>query len=159
MLELWGMQSIPSLSSLPSSPWSREVAPDMVLFIGHIELNCVLLLSWIVWNRYVLTFKLCTYVKLNWMNWNCFCMLNWIVWNRTVFDIETVLMLFWIEIELFICLKIDLLNWIAWNKAVLIFKLRSHAKVSCLKWICFCMLHWIVWNRTFFDIETVFMLN
>ena len=28
-------------------------------------------------------------------------MLNWIVWNGTVFDIETVLTLNWIDIELF----------------------------------------------------------
>ena len=31
MLELWGMQSIPSLLSLPGPLWTDEVAPDRVL--------------------------------------------------------------------------------------------------------------------------------
>ena len=41
------------------------IAPDRVLSMGEIELNSVLLLSWIVWNRTVLTFKLRNYAKLN----------------------------------------------------------------------------------------------
>ena len=45
ILELWGMQSIPSLSSLPGPLWPRVVAPDRVLLMGQIELNCVLLLN------------------------------------------------------------------------------------------------------------------
>ena len=44
-------------------------------------------------------------IELNWV-----LMLNWIVWNRTIFDPETVYLclteLF--EIEMFICIKIDL---------------------------------------------------
>ena len=40
-LELWGMQSTPSLRLLPGSPWLGVVAPDRVLSIGQIELNCV----------------------------------------------------------------------------------------------------------------------
>ena len=40
MLELWGMQSTPSLSSLPGSVWPGMVAPDRVLSMGQIELNC-----------------------------------------------------------------------------------------------------------------------
>ena len=39
MPELWGMQSIPSLTSLPSPLWPGVVVPDIVLFIGQIELN------------------------------------------------------------------------------------------------------------------------
>ena len=38
MLEHSGMRSAPLLPSLPSLLWSRAVAPDKVLFIGHIEL-------------------------------------------------------------------------------------------------------------------------
>ena len=58
--------------------------------MGQIELNYVLILRWIPWNRTVL-------------HLNCVLMLNWIVWNGTIFDIETVYIgltkLF--EIELF----------------------------------------------------------
>ena len=39
MLELWGMQSAPSLTSFPGPLWLRMVAPDRVLSIGQIEVN------------------------------------------------------------------------------------------------------------------------
>ena len=38
MLELWGMQSTPSLPLIPGPLWPRVVAPDRVLSIGQIEL-------------------------------------------------------------------------------------------------------------------------
>ena len=66
MLELRGMQSTPSLPSLPSPLWSRMVAPDRALSMGLIELNCILMLNWIIWNGTV--------------------SLNWIALNRNVFD-------------------------------------------------------------------------
>ena len=72
ILELWGMQSIPSLPLLPGPLWPRVVAPFRILSMGQIDLNCVLMLSEIAWNRTVLTFKLVL-------------MLNWIEWNGTVF--------------------------------------------------------------------------
>ena len=81
MLELWGMRSIPSLPSLPAPLWPCVVAPDRVLSMGQIEINCVFIVNWITWNRTVLTFKLHTYAKLNCLKWNFFSMLNWIVWN------------------------------------------------------------------------------
>ena len=62
-LERWGMRSIPSLPSLPGPLWPRFVAPDRVLSMGEIELNCVFMLNWIAWNRTVLTFKLRTNAK------------------------------------------------------------------------------------------------
>ena len=40
LLELWGMQSTPSLPSLPDPLWPGLVAPDRVLSMGQIELNC-----------------------------------------------------------------------------------------------------------------------
>ena len=113
MLELWGMRSTFSLLSLPFPFWSRVVAPDRVLSMGQIELNSVLVLNWIAWNRNVFTFKLHTYVKLNCLKWNCFCMLNWNVWNRTVFDIETVLTLTWLVWN-----RTVWINWVAWNRNV-----------------------------------------
>ena len=42
MLELWRMQSTPSL---PGPLWPGMVAPDRVLSMGQIELNCVLMLK------------------------------------------------------------------------------------------------------------------
>ena len=45
MLELWGMQSTLSLPSLPGPLWSGVVAPDRVLSMGQIKLNCVLMLN------------------------------------------------------------------------------------------------------------------
>ena len=45
MLELWGMWSTPSLSLLPRSFWPRVMAPDRVLPVVQIELNCLLMLN------------------------------------------------------------------------------------------------------------------
>ena len=45
MLELWGMWSTPLLPSPPRSLLPGFVAPDRFLFMGQIELNCVLMLN------------------------------------------------------------------------------------------------------------------
>ena len=50
MLELNGKQSTPLLPSLPGPHLPGMVAPDRALFMGQIELNCVITLNWIVWN-------------------------------------------------------------------------------------------------------------
>ena len=73
ILELWGMQSTPSLPLFPGPLWPGEVAPDRVLDMGQIELKCILMLNWIIWNR--TEFFL---IKLFW--------LDWIAWNRKVSD-------------------------------------------------------------------------
>ena len=57
MLEPWGMRSNTLLSSLLGPLWLGVTAPDRVLSMGQIELNSVLMLNWIVWNRTVLTFN------------------------------------------------------------------------------------------------------
>ena len=57
MLELREMHSTPSLPLLPDPLKPGVVASDRVLSMGRIELNCVLILNWIVWNRTVLTFN------------------------------------------------------------------------------------------------------
>ena len=121
MLELWRMRSIPSLPSVPGPLWNRVVAPDSVISIGQIELNCVLLrnrsfwkrisfdietvltLNWIVWNRTLLTFNCVdkNILRLSWIIWK-----KWIAWNRNIFDNETILML----------------NLIFWNKTVYLYK-------------------------------------
>ena len=54
MLEFWGMRSIRSLPSLPGTLWPGVVAPDRVLSMCQIEINCVLMLKWIAWTRTVL---------------------------------------------------------------------------------------------------------
>ena len=65
------MRRTPSLPSLPGPLWIGVVAPDRVLSMGQIELNCILKLNWIVWNRTVLTF--------NCVNKKAILILNWIV--------------------------------------------------------------------------------
>ena len=63
--ELWEMRNITLLPLLPGPLWPEVVTPDRVLSMGQIELNCVFMLKWIVWNGTVLTFKMSTYAKLN----------------------------------------------------------------------------------------------
>ena len=58
MLELWGIQSTILLPSLPGPLWPRVEALDRVLSMGQIELNCVLMLNWITWNRSVYMYKM-----------------------------------------------------------------------------------------------------
>ena len=41
MLEHWGMRSTPSLPSLPDPLRPRVIAPDRVLSIGEMALNCI----------------------------------------------------------------------------------------------------------------------
>ena len=50
-----GNVECPTLPSLPGLIWPRVVAPDRVLSIRQIELNCELVPLWIAWNRTVLT--------------------------------------------------------------------------------------------------------
>ena len=46
---LWGMLDTPLLTSLQGPLWPGVAKP--VLSMGRIELNCVLVLNWIVWNE------------------------------------------------------------------------------------------------------------
>ena len=62
------MQSTSSLPSLRGPLWPGVVVPDRVLFMGQIELKCVLMLNWITWNRTV--FDIQTVLRLNWIVWN-----------------------------------------------------------------------------------------
>ena len=61
------MRSILSLPSLPGLLRTGVEAANRVLSMGQIELNCVLILNRIARNRTVLTFKQCTYAKLNYL--------------------------------------------------------------------------------------------
>ena len=74
-----GLVSYPGHSLLPGPLWPWVVAPDRVLSVGQIELNCVHMLNWIVWSRNVFNID-------------------------TVYLCKTELF----EIELFTCIKIDL---------------------------------------------------
>ena len=149
MLELCRKRNTLSLPSLPGSlrPW--VVASDRVISMGQIELNYVLMLIWIAWNRTVLIFKLRNYAELSFLKLNSFCILNWFVWNRTVFKIETVLTwnsIVWNRTVLtfnlctqklylywFVWIRTVWLSWIAWNKNVFTIKLCTYAKLNCLK--------------------------
>ena len=89
---MWSSSLFPSLSG---PLWPGVVAPDKVLCMGQIELNCVLMLNWITLNRTVfnietiLTFNYVwtkTILILNRIVWIRTVRLNWIAWNRNVFD-------------------------------------------------------------------------
>ena len=73
-----GMRSTPSLTSLPGPLWPGAVALDKGPIYGlnktkscffhytdFLNLNCVFMPNWIVWNRTVLTLELRTSAKLN----------------------------------------------------------------------------------------------
>ena len=55
--EVTVMLSTHLLPLLQGPLWAKVVATDKVLSRGQIELNCVLILNWIVWNGTVLTFN------------------------------------------------------------------------------------------------------
>ena len=57
ILRLWGMQSTPLLPSFPAPLRFAVVAPDRVLSMSQKELNCVLMLNLIVWDRTVYKYK------------------------------------------------------------------------------------------------------
>ena len=67
MQELWEMRSTPLLPSLPGPLWPGVVASDRVLSMGQIKLTCILMLNWIARNKTVLTYKLSTYAKPNYV--------------------------------------------------------------------------------------------
>ena len=52
------MQSTFSLLLLPGPLKPGVVAPDRVQSMGQTELNSVLMLNWVVWNRTVLMYKM-----------------------------------------------------------------------------------------------------
>ena len=83
MLELWGMWSTLLVPLLTGSLWYGVVAPDRILSMGQIELNSLLMLNWIVWNR--------TFFYI------------WLCVNKELYLCETELF----EKELFICIIMD----------------------------------------------------
>ena len=60
------------------------------------------MLKWITWNRTALAFKLYTYAKLNCLKQNCFDIQLCVNKKLYLYEIEL------FEIELFICIKMDL---------------------------------------------------
>ena len=116
------------------SLWPGVVAADRVLYIGQIELNCILELNGITWNRTILTFKLHTYYKLNCLKLNCFGIYLCLDKNNTYTKLN--------------CLNSSCLT-----------KLNSLKKKCFWQLHCVLMLNWIILNGTVFDIETVLTLN
>ena len=90
IFELLRMRTTLWLPSLQRPLWPGVVAADSVLSMGQIELNCVLMLKWIVWNRTIFYIETVYLYSTDLFERELFCMLNWIVWNRAVFAIETV---------------------------------------------------------------------
>ena len=79
-----GNVEYPSIAITPRSTLAQVVATDRVLSMARVELNCVLMLNLIAWNRTV--FDIETVLTLNWIVWLRIVWLNWIAWNRNVFD-------------------------------------------------------------------------
>ena len=69
--EILGNADYPFIAIIPRSILARSGST----WLGQIELNCILMLNWIVWNRTVLRF-FCLQTKTIFI-------LNWIVWIRT----------------------------------------------------------------------------
>ena len=69
---------------LPGPFWPGVVVPDRVLSMNQIQIKCVLMLNWIVWNRTV--FDIETELMLYWILWIRNVWLNRIAGNRNVFD-------------------------------------------------------------------------
>ena len=65
MVKHWEMQSTPSLPLLPGPFRPGVVAPDRVQSMSQIELNCVLTLNWIVFNRSVYMYKTVVFHFIN----------------------------------------------------------------------------------------------
>ena len=90
-LELWVTRSIPSLPSLPGPFWLGVVAPDRVLCIGQIEVNYILMLNWIFWNRTVFDIQTLLWYQTELFEvelfryLNCVLILIWILWNKAIF--------------------------------------------------------------------------
>ena len=105
MQELWGMRSTPSSPLLPCPIWTEVVVPDRVLSMDQIELNCVLMLNWIFWNRIIMTF-LCQTELLE----------IELFLRSKLFSRQTELF----EIELYICITMELsfnnLQWLICHK-------------------------------------------
>ena len=90
MLELWGMHSTPLLLSLPGLLRLRMVALDRVLCIAQIELNCVLVPNWIVWNGTLFVCYNEFFEMELFLDMVILLMLNWTFWNGIVVDVESV---------------------------------------------------------------------
>ena len=118
MLELWWIQSTPSLPLLQGSLKPGVGAADRVRSMGQIELNNVLMQNWIVWNRTVLDIE-------------------------TVLFIAIKMDLALDNLQELICHKTQ-----TNNRIVFTFKLCTNSKLNCLKWNCFCLLNWNVWIKT-----------
>ena len=52
MMDIWGIQNIPSLSSFAGQLWLGVVEPDLVLPMGQLELNSILKLNWLKYNYF-----------------------------------------------------------------------------------------------------------
>ena len=68
MLGLWKIRSNSSLPLFHVPLWPRVVAPDSILSMGQIEVNCLFMQNWIAWYRTV--FDIETVLTLNWIVWN-----------------------------------------------------------------------------------------
>ena len=158
MLELWGIWSIHLLLSLPGSLWSGVVAPDRVLSISQIELNCVLMLNWIVWIGTVSTFN-SVYWPVGWVSKIHRLPLCWRIrphsnecpgYDTKQFDCEVpvMLLLWWMQTSPLLPLLLGQL----WHRVVAPDRALFMGQIE-LNYVL--MVNWIIWNRTVFIFSCV----
>ena len=142
MLERWEVWSTPLLQPLPGSLWPGIVAPDRFLSMGLRELNCILMLNLIAWNKTILTSTLRPYTKLNCLNGTVF-----VCWTE-LFAIELFftlkLYLCWTElfaIELFFTLKLYLC-WTELFEILYLKIIRIRLKYLIISYCIFCPVSW-----------------
>ena len=107
MLELWGMWSNSLFPSFPSPLWPGVVAPDRLLLIDKIKLNCVRILNWVVWKRTVYMQKKKKKKDLALKSYNGWCAIKP---NQTIIPCFTEIMkwpLLWFETNIYIYIYIS----------------------------------------------------
>ena len=94
-----------------------------------------------------------TMLILNWIVWIRTVWVNWTTWNRHVFENKSVylhpncVLLLNFIVSLFL-LGIHFLRWGFLIWVLILLRTFVLILVYCLKWNGFCMLNWILWNRT-----------
>ena len=78
------MRSNSSLQSLPDPLRPGMVAPDSVLSMGQMEINCLLIQNWTDWN--ITVFDIETVIRQTWIVWIRTVWKNWIACKRNIFD-------------------------------------------------------------------------
>ena len=145
MLELWGKRSTPSLPSPSGSLWPKNgwgfTSQSDLLLVPFTNLNKIFPVGWGCRIHRLLLCNECPVYDTQRSNSEVLVMLE--LWGiRSTHSLLSLPGPLWLGVvvpdrvlsmgltELNCVL---MLNWTAWNRAVLAFKLRTYAKLNCLK--------------------------